>query len=303
LTASRAPDAAAPAPSAGTEAVSSLPQEIRVPPREDALAPSKTPRRGRALRYISVGTLLLVLLGGAGLAAVDSRQLMDVGLPPNVAKLAAVPGEKVRGLLQVAVGAATAGKSDAKPTSRDGAGAQDGAVAKAESPAIEPEPRREASADLAEKMEQLRQTTEHEGQALAAKLDRMAERLESLERQLAAAAAAPAVQPAAKPVVRPVALPAQPPGAEAKPAPKPAAGDAKPAPKPSTGEAAPGAGKTVANWKVREVMDGIAILEGPPGFIRVSRGDRVPGVGWVQSMQRQGNGWTVTTSNGVITPK
>ncbi len=50
-------------------------------------------------------------------------------------------------------------------------------------------------------------------------------------------------------------------------------------------------------------MDGIAVPEGPIGFIRAARGDRVPGVGWIQSMQRQGNGRTVTTSNGVITPK
>ena len=58
--------------------------------------------------------------------------------------------------------------------------------------------------------------------------------------------------------------------------------------------------RKITNWVVREVINGKAILQGPRGVIRVSRGDLVPGVGRVQSIERQGGRWIVATRNGVI---
>ena len=57
---------------------------------------------------------------------------------------------------------------------------------------------------------------------------------------------------------------------------------------------------TIAGWTVREVVDGTALLEGPEGVWRVTRGDTVPGVGAVNSIVRWGSRWIVATSGGLI---
>jgi hypothetical protein len=54
----------------------------------------------------------------------------------------------------------------------------------------------------------------------------------------------------------------------------------------------------VADWTLREVIDGAAVLQGPNGIRRVTRGDTVPGLGRVNSIVRWGNRWTVATTNG-----
>jgi hypothetical protein len=54
---------------------------------------------------------------------------------------------------------------------------------------------------------------------------------------------------------------------------------------------------------VREVIDGVAILQGRRGVIEVSVGDVVPGAGRVQSIARQGGRWVVATNTGVITAR
>jgi hypothetical protein len=57
----------------------------------------------------------------------------------------------------------------------------------------------------------------------------------------------------------------------------------------------------IKRWRVREVLNGTALLEGPDGLIGVSRGQMVPGVGRVESILGAGNRWVVATSKGVIT--
>jgi hypothetical protein len=59
---------------------------------------------------------------------------------------------------------------------------------------------------------------------------------------------------------------------------------------------------TIEGWTVREVAaDGKAVLEGPNGIWKVTRGDTVPGVGTIDSIVRWGNRWIVATSRGLIT--
>jgi hypothetical protein len=57
---------------------------------------------------------------------------------------------------------------------------------------------------------------------------------------------------------------------------------------------------TIDGWTVREVVGGTAVLEGPNGVVRVSRGDTLPGVGRVYSIVRWGNRWIVATGSGLI---
>ena len=87
----------------------------------------------------------------------------------------------------------------------------------------------------------------------------------------------------------------------APPMQRPPAAAEKAAPKPPSSEVKAVEPRLIKNWRVREVLDGVAILEGPKGFIQVQRGDRVPGVGPVEAIQRRGKGWAVVTGNGVIT--
>jgi hypothetical protein len=57
---------------------------------------------------------------------------------------------------------------------------------------------------------------------------------------------------------------------------------------------------TIPGWMLREVVNGTAVLQGPNGILRVTRGDIVPGVGRVDSIVRWGNRWIVATSGGLI---
>lgn len=58
---------------------------------------------------------------------------------------------------------------------------------------------------------------------------------------------------------------------------------------------------TLGNWIVRDVYDGIALVEGREGGVReVAPGEFLPGAGEVRSIQRRGRAWIVVTSRGVI---
>jgi hypothetical protein len=57
---------------------------------------------------------------------------------------------------------------------------------------------------------------------------------------------------------------------------------------------------TIAGWALLEVVNGTAVVQGPNGVWRVTRGDTVPGVGRVDSIVRWGNHWIVATSSGLI---
>src|SRR5215467_12036249 len=57
---------------------------------------------------------------------------------------------------------------------------------------------------------------------------------------------------------------------------------------------------TIAGWTILEVIDGRAVVQGPNGVWRVTRGDTVPGVGKVNSIVRWGKRWIVATSSGLI---
>lgn len=78
------------------------------------------------------------------------------------------------------------------------------------------------------------------------------------------------------------------------PAPAPAttaASDPKTTPKPAT----------VDGWMLRDVYDGVALLEGRSGGLReVAPGQFVAGIGEIRSIERRGRSWVVVTSRGLI---
>lgn len=56
----------------------------------------------------------------------------------------------------------------------------------------------------------------------------------------------------------------------------------------------------ITNWVVRDVYDGIALVESPRGSIEVMAGETIPGAGTVKSIERRGAGWIVITSRGLV---
>ena len=56
----------------------------------------------------------------------------------------------------------------------------------------------------------------------------------------------------------------------------------------------------ITGWVVRDVYDGIALVESRHGALEVSRGETIPGAGIVKSIERRGAGWIVVTSRGLV---
>ena len=57
---------------------------------------------------------------------------------------------------------------------------------------------------------------------------------------------------------------------------------------------------TIKGWTVRNVIGGMAVLEGPNGIRNVRRGDKVPGLGKIDDIVRWGSRWIVATERGLI---
>ncbi len=108
----------------------------------------------------------------------------------------------------------------------------------------------------------------------AAKLARISETLEKL--RVAAAMPAPAAAPASeitRSIPTPVAAPNKP---EVHRLP------------------------TLDGWRIRDVANGGALVEGRDGLYEVYAGDPLPGVGRVDAIRRQDGRWVVVTSRGLI---
>lgn len=82
-----------------------------------------------------------------------------------------------------------------------------------------------------------------------------------------------------------------------------AAGPATPPAPEQTGSVAEPRPKTrLENWALREVYNGIALVEGERGnLVEVAPGQNLPGAGRVESIERRGKAWIVVTSRGLIT--
>jgi len=161
--------------------------------------------------------------------------------------------------------------------------------------------------DLGQGIERIRSANEASQRELVAKLAELTERVERVERRTVATSApvvtptivqatpkSPPPKPVAKPVIKSIQKPASAP--TAKIAVKQTPPEAKPrVPRMDA--------KGIANWTVRDVFDGTAILEGPRGVIDVAVGDTIPEIGRVQAITRSGRRWVVATTKGVITPR
>ncbi len=276
--------------------------EIKVPPRDTLVEPAE-PRRGRKLRLMAVACAVLFLgwLVGLNTQSVDlptttawmhqSASALSSAVWSAKSELEARVEQLTRPNAPVveASQAPSPGKSDYTDALEREAHAL---TLKLDKIQVSSEG---ATRDLRAEVERLRAAVERSQAELTSKLVQVIERIERIEQQkasppIAAAAQKPEQVAALSPTV-PVPLPVQrpAPGADVKPTSSPPALAARREP------------TVIKQWTVREVLNGMALLEGPRGLVGVSPGQTVPGVGRVKAITRQGSRWVVATSNGVIT--
>jgi len=58
--------------------------------------------------------------------------------------------------------------------------------------------------------------------------------------------------------------------------------------------------RLLTDWVVRDVYEGVALIEGPYGALEVTRGETIPGAGMVEAIEHRGNGWVVITNRGML---
>lgn len=75
---------------------------------------------------------------------------------------------------------------------------------------------------------------------------------------------------------------------------------AAPAPAPAAPKTEVGRLPTVEGWRLRDVANGGALIEGRSGLYEVYAGDPIPGIGRVDAIRRQDGRWVVVTSKGLI---
>ena len=122
-----------------------------------------------------------------------------------------------------------------------------------------------------------------------AKLAKLSETVDKLRATPPAAPAQAAAAPAPAREITGSIAPAQAATASAAPAPVPAA------PKTEVGRL-----PTLEGWRLRDVANGGALIEGRDGLYEVYAGDPIPGVGRVDAIRRQDGRWVVVTQKGLI---
>lgn len=75
---------------------------------------------------------------------------------------------------------------------------------------------------------------------------------------------------------------------------------AAPAPAPAAPKTEVGRLPTIDGWRLRDVANGGALIEGRGGLYEVYAGDPIPGIGRVDAIRRQDGRWVVVTARGLI---
>jgi len=156
--------------------------------------------------------------------------------------------------------------------------------------------RKTAGTQLAKLVERLDRTERAQGEP-AAKLSKLSEAVERLERRNVASTTAAAPPAISAPST--VAANASAAGDVTGSIPNSASRSATP----HSETNAPPKPPVVEGWTLRNVYDGIALVQGRFGLMEVEPGDMVPGIGRIDTIRRQDGRWVVVTSKGLIVPR
>lgn len=153
----------------------------------------------------------------------------------------------------------------------------------------------------------LKANVEHTSKTGLSQFNRANDRLDKLEKAQAEPMAklAKLSETVDKLRATPPAAPAQAAAAPAKEttgsiAPTQVATAAAPAPPPAAPKTEVGRLPTIEGWRLRDVANGGALIEGRGGLYEVYAGDPIPGIGRVDAIRRQDGRWVVVTSKGLI---
>jgi len=138
-----------------------------------------------------------------------------------------------------------------------------------------------AKAETGASIAELAGKVEHMQREPTAKLQQVVERLDRIERQTAAPPAASAAAAPGK-----AAIPNRTQVAMVEPKLDPLEKQKRP--------------QLIRNWVVRDVYDGVALVENAEGSLEVALGETIPGAGTVKSIERRGGGWVIITNRGLV---
>lgn len=234
------------------------------------------PRLDQLFAYGSYAALAACLFGfawAAGLYFSGGHSPIDI-LKPQPARTVAAQDSAERGeMLHTAQKMAEVLRAMQSQTAKDAAGLES---LRSRLDAVKSETGA-SIAELAGKVERMQREPE-------AKVSQIIERLDRMEHQIGAPLAAGSAGAAAT-------------QATAVSGKQLRVAQAKPPLDTPSGERNP---QLITNWVVRDVYDGVALVESPRGSIEVMPGETIPGAGTVKSIERRGAGWIVITSRGVV---
>ncbi len=132
---------------------------------------------------------------------------------------------------------------------------------------------------------------------LGPRLAQIVERLDRMEKQAVAGHVKPAATVAAAEVpLRTGSIPDQ------KPVPPSDVGRSEQAKTEARTEAKPEPKAAIEGWVLREVYDGVALIEGRnKRLLEVAPGQSLAGIGRVEAIEKRGRSWVVVTNRGIIT--
>jgi hypothetical protein len=155
----------------------------------------------------------------------------------------------------------------------------------------------------------LKANVEHTSKNGLSQINRANDRLDKLEKAQAEPMAKLAklsetvdklrATPPAAPVQAAAAAPAKETTGSIAPAPAQAVAAAA-APAPAAPKTEVGRLPTIEGWRLRDVANGGALIEGRNGLYEVYAGDPIPGIGRVDAIRRQDGRWVVVTAKGLI---
>lgn len=157
----------------------------------------------------------------------------------------------------------------------------------------------------------LKANVEHASKTGVSQFNRANDRLDKLEKAQAEPMAKLAklsetvdklrATPPAAPTQAAAAVPAKETTGSIAPAPtQVATAAAAPAPAPAAPKTEVGRLPTIEGWRLRDVANGGALIEGRGGLYEVYAGDPIPGIGRVDAIRRQDGRWVVVTGKGLI---
>ncbi|MFL5124519.1 MAG: hypothetical protein ACJ8CS_04680 [Microvirga sp.] len=302
--ASHKAEAAVAAKAAKPEAAAASPAPVEIKVEPEPRPAAEAPARRRSLPPFAAKAAALAGAVAIGWAAGHATSAMRRAADPAEKALLAVDWHGVASGLQKSQADAVRMAADVQALKGTLAALKD-AVDRA---------KQEAAGRFAQVSERLDRTQKIEQEvatrvsALAERVDsgprlaQIVERLDRMEKQAVAGHAKPAatVASAAEVPLRTGSIPEQKPvppsdvgrSEQAKTEAKTEArAEAKPEPKPA-----------IEGWVLREVYDGVALIEGRnKRLLEVAPGQSLTGIGRVEAIEKRGRSWVVVTNRGIIT--